>query len=160
MVAVADGVGGWNNRGVDPGIYTRELCGLVLARYKSWLANRQRWEMDLWELLVSSVKETTKTGTCTFVLGLLDETDPHLRVLNLGDSGYMLFRRTENGQTNYSKVFRSEERQYWFNKPYQCGTGYKLPYHADVYFHQVQDRDVVIMGTDGLFDNLFEKDIM
>ena len=29
-----------------------------------------------------------------------------------------------------------------------------------MYFHQVRDKDVVIMGTDGLFDNLFEKDIM
>ena len=40
MIAVADGVGGWNNRGVDPGIFTRELCGLVLARYRQWLTSK------------------------------------------------------------------------------------------------------------------------
>ena len=115
--------------------------------------------MDLWDMLVSSVKETTKTGTCTFVLGLLHEDDPHMRILNLGDSGYMLVRKESDGKP-FTKVFRSEEKQYKFNHPYQCGTGYKLPYHADVYFHQVKDKDVVIMGTDGLFDNLYEPDIL
>ena len=158
MIAVADGVGGWNNRGVDPGIFTRELCGLVLARYRQWLTSKRRWQMDPWELLVESIKEARARGTCTFVLALLDEVDPHLRVLNLGDSGYMLLRR--NRSQSYKKVFRSEERQYKFNHPYQCGTGYKLPYHADVYFHQVKDGDLIIMGTDGLFDNLYEPDIM
>ena len=70
------------------------------------------------------------------MLGLLDEHDPHMRVLNLGDSGYMLVRR-ESEAKPYETVFRSEERQYKFNHPYQCGTGYKVSYHADVYFHTV-----------------------
>ena len=115
--------------------------------------------MDLWEMLVSCVSETKAIGTCTFVLGLLDEEDPHMRVLNLGDSGYMLLRR-EDSVKPYEIVFRSEERQYAFDHPYQCGTGYKLPYHAEVYFHQVQDGDVVIMATDGLFDNLYDRDVL
>ena len=29
LCAVADGVGGWNSKGVDPGIFARELCGHV-----------------------------------------------------------------------------------------------------------------------------------
>jgi len=28
-IAVADGVGGWNKKGVDPGIFARELCSHV-----------------------------------------------------------------------------------------------------------------------------------
>lgn len=109
MIAVADGVGGWNNKGVDPGIYSRELCGRVLARYNDWTAQKRRYKMDLWEMLVSCVKETKAIGTCTFVLGLLDEEDPHMRILNLGDSGYMLLRR-EKSSKPYEIIFRSEER--------------------------------------------------
>ena len=90
--------------------------------------------MDLWEMLVSQVRECKAIGTCTFVMGLLDERDPHMRVLNLGDSGYMLLRKPSQ-EKPYETIFRSEERQYKFNHPYQCGTNYKLPYHADVYFH-------------------------
>ena len=77
--------------------------------------------MDLWELLVSCVSDTKATGTCTFVLGLLDETDPHMRVLNLGDSGYMLLRpkqQSDDDTGRYEKLFKSEERQYKFNHPY------------------------------------------
>ena len=52
LVAVADGVGGWNKKGVDPGIFARELCAHVLSRYVSWQTNKKRFEVDLWELLV------------------------------------------------------------------------------------------------------------
>ena len=57
-----------------------------------------------------------------------------MRILNLGDSGYMLVRR-ESEQKPYTTLFRSPERQYKFNHPHQCGTGYKLPYHSEVYLH-------------------------
>ena len=29
LMAVADGVGGWADKGVDPGFYSRELCSLI-----------------------------------------------------------------------------------------------------------------------------------
>ena len=55
LIAVADGVGGWNNKGVDPGIFTKELCNRVNNRYAEMMAAGQlrRFSVDLWELLVS-----------------------------------------------------------------------------------------------------------
>lgn len=41
LVAVADGVGGWNKKGVNPGIFARELCANVLARYSQWTADKR-----------------------------------------------------------------------------------------------------------------------
>ena len=58
LIAVADGVGGWNKKGVDPGIFARELCAHVNRRFNAWLTWKERYEIDLWELLVQSVKET------------------------------------------------------------------------------------------------------
>ena len=29
MLAVADGVGGWANHGIDPGLYSKKLCKLM-----------------------------------------------------------------------------------------------------------------------------------
>ena len=37
LVAVADGVGGWNKKGIDPGIMSRELCKRVNSRFTAWL---------------------------------------------------------------------------------------------------------------------------
>jgi len=34
LLAVADGVGGWASKGVDPGIFARELCGHVMHLFK------------------------------------------------------------------------------------------------------------------------------
>jgi protein phosphatase PTC7 len=33
LIGVADGVGGWNRKGVDPGIFARELCNHVQTRF-------------------------------------------------------------------------------------------------------------------------------
>jgi hypothetical protein len=53
LIAVADGVGGWNRKGVDPGIFARELCSHVLSRFNSLInARKHRYEVDMWELLV------------------------------------------------------------------------------------------------------------
>ena len=160
IVAVADGVGGWNNRGVDPGLFSRELCWHVLCKYQ-WetvFANKKQFEVDLTNLLVDGVKKTQSPGTSTFVMALLDKEDPYLRGLNFGDSGYMLMRR--NGHGEFTKVFRSEERQYRFNAPWQCGTGKALPTNADVFLHRVEDKDVILLASDGVFDNATEKDIL
>jgi len=35
LIAVADGVGGWNRKGIDPGIFARELCKHVMNRYSA-----------------------------------------------------------------------------------------------------------------------------
>lgn len=54
----------------------------------------------------------------------------------------------------YDLLFRSPEQQYKFNHPYQCGTNYKLPHHAAEFSHNLQNNDIIVMGSDGLFDNL------
>ena len=45
----------------------------------------------------------------------------------------------------------------------QCDTGNAnpdLPEHADVHKLWVTEDDLVILGTDGLFDNLFDAEII
>ena len=82
-----------------------------------------------------------------------------MRTLNLGDSAVMIVRKDQQSG-ELKTVFRSEERQHRFNAPFQCGTGKKLPYMSDVFHHAVLHNDVVVMGSDGVFDNLFEPEIL
>ena len=85
-----------------------------------------------------------------------------MKTTNLGDSGYLIFRASvqEDEKVVLSQTFRSQEQQYRFNFPYQCGTGCELPYKAFDNEHVVAPgKDFVIMGSDGLLDNLFDKDI-
>lgn len=57
-------------------------------------------------------------------------------------------------------LFRSKEQQYRFNFPYQCGTDCELPYKAFDNEHVVKPNDIVVMGSDGLFDNLYHEDML
>ncbi len=68
LIAVADGVGGWNDVGVDPGLFSRELCANLWEEYM----NVSRSSLNLKEMLVNAVKKTKNKGSSTFVMAGLD----------------------------------------------------------------------------------------
>ena len=56
---MADGVGGWNSKGVDPGIFAREFCSHIKDSFLAQkTAGKKTYEIDLMDLLVSSVLKT------------------------------------------------------------------------------------------------------
>jgi hypothetical protein len=58
-------------------------------------------------------------------------------------------------------IFRSEEQQHSFNFPFQLGTGSRdLPKDAQVFAVKVKEGDIIIVGSDGLFDNVFDDEIL
>jgi protein phosphatase PTC7 len=87
----------------------------------------------------------------------LDKYEPMLRTANLGDSGYLLLRKQG---LDLVSIFRTKEQSHSFNFPYQVGTGGDDPAVADTQDHTIQDRDIIVLGSDGLFDNLFDIKII
>ena len=151
LIVIADGVGGWSLSGVDPGIYARSLCRHVAEFHEK---GDRHYKIDPKQLLVRAVEETRMEGSSTCVLAMLDpEKREYLHTANIGDSGYMLLRK--NG-LDLLKVFRSEELQHSFNFPFQVGTGGDDPATATVEVHEVKNNDIIVMGTDGLWDNMYE----
>ncbi|EFC40025.1 predicted protein [Naegleria gruberi] len=82
--------------------------------------------------------------------------------LNIGDSGFVIIR-------NGGIIYRSKPQQHRFNAPYQLticppernGTCIQNePKDGDLVEHQLADGDIIVMGTDGLFDNLFDWQIL
>jgi serine/threonine protein phosphatase PrpC len=47
-----------------------------------------------------------------------------------------------------------------FNFPKQVGTNGNDPAEADVMAHEVEPNDIFVLASDGLFDNLYEPDII
>lgn len=99
-------------------------------------------------------------GTSTFVMASIDEDGDKINTLNLGDSGFLLLRPDLTEESGFKLIFRSKEQQYKFNHPYQCGTNYKPPYHADTFAHFVQHNDILVLATDGVLDNLYDPMII
>ena len=109
------------------------------------------------ETLVQAVIANPHGGSTTAVMAKLDPKDNKMKTCNLGDSAYLILRQSKSG--GLEKVYRSKEQTYEFDFPYQCGQNCELPYDAIDNEHEVAHNDIVVMGTDGVFDNLFDDQI-
>jgi protein phosphatase PTC7 len=110
-VGVADGVGGWAEIGVDPGLYSRELMRRCQDEVESVKAGMLGPDTPQ-RALEAAHAATEARGSCTAcVLCLLGAT---LHGSNLGDSGFMVVRAGR-------LAFMSPQQQHEFNFPYQVG---------------------------------------
>ena len=56
--------------------------------------------------------------------------------------------------------YESKEQQHSFNFPFQCGTNGDDPNKAQAMAHKVKHGDIIVLGTDGLWDNLHRTTIL
>ncbi|KAA0051669.1 putative protein phosphatase 2C 55 isoform X2 [Cucumis melo var. makuwa] len=147
-IGVADGVGGWADLGVDAGQYSREL----MSNSVSAVQEEPKGSIDPARVLEKAHSKTKAKGSSTACIIAL--TEQGLHAINLGDSGFMVVR---DGCT----IFRSPVQQHDFNFTFQLESGNNgdLPSSGQVFSVPVAPGDVIIAGTDGLFDNLYNNEI-
>jgi len=80
-----------------------------------------------------------------------------LNRLHIGDSGYIILRKSGS---EFKILYESEEMVHGFNFPYQVGTSGDNPYSASIRAHSVEIGDLIVLATDGLWDNLSKIDII
>lgn len=153
----------------------------------SFELGKQNQSVPLDPLLIieEAYKYIKSFGSSTICVCTLEENK--LKVANLGDSGMILLRYNQEEQE--SKVIScTQDQQHEFNAPYQLAKIPKdiqekinakrnnidlseeksqptlfwedPPESADTYEINVRAKDIAILGTDGLFDNLFLDDIL
>jgi protein phosphatase PTC7 len=148
-LGVADGVGGWGHQGIDPSLVSK---GLMLGAKHAFEKLGQHDPVEIMEYGRKQVQHIT--GSSTALVIVLSNAATKLTAANLGDSGFMVIRENE-------VFYRSEEMQHFFNFPYQLGTGHTTTaYDSQVIELDLQDGDIIIAGTDALFDNLFDEEIL
>lgn len=149
-IGVADGVGGWAEVGVDPGLYSRELMHHAVTILDSLPDHEESVHPGIPQLVLEGAHAKTKArGSCTACIVCLHEGKAHAS--NLGDSGFMIAR---NGTVH----FISPQQQHEFNFPFQIGSPDSMsdpPSAADKHAVEVKHGDILIAATDGLFDNVF-----
>lgn len=158
-VGVADGVGGWADMGVDPGIYSKALMAGVSAA----LEQEGRVAMNPDERPVAVMREAhtqanrTARGSTTACFAYLERGGDGASVVklaNLGDSTLYLIRRGR-------LAFKTPQQQHGFNFPFQLGSeASDTADMADVFEFDVRRGDIIVLGTDGLSDNVFDEDIV
>lgn len=157
VIGVADGVGGWRAYGVDPGLFSMNLMKscerLVKAGY---FVNDQPAKLLKSGFLEMQQSKRPIIGSSTACVAILNHADGKLYTANIGDSGFLVFR---GGRV----VHRSQEQQHYFNTPFQLSLPPShlatevlsdAPESADRYEFSVEHGDVILLATDGIFDNI------
>lgn len=163
VIGVADGVGGWRSYGVDPSHMPRTLMSICSRMVTEGRFRPQAPQ----QLLATAYAETSLckepiAGSTTACLVSLDKAESRLHTANLGDSGFMLVR---SGRV----LARSQEQQHYFNAPFQL-TVVPPPYRGNVICDSpseaetssigVEVGDIILVASDGLFDNMSDAMIL
>ncbi|PAN07241.2 hypothetical protein PAHAL_1G318600 [Panicum hallii] len=150
---VADGVGSYRRKGLDAGAFARTLIANAFAEAGRAFAEGGT-SVCPYTLLRGAYEAAARSlapGASTAVIVSLDGAT--LKWACVGDSAFAVLR---GGRI----VRRSKPQQHHFNCPYQLSAnGGDRVADADVGGMPVMDGDVVVIGTDGLFDNVFDVEL-
>ena len=110
------------------------------------------------EALKRAHAETQKPGSSTACIVQIDLETGALDSSNLGDSGFLVVR-------DGTVVMRSEFQEHFFDCPFQLASLRFVPEtdqatDAAVLSGQVEAGDLIVIGSDGLFDNVPVEDMM
>ena len=110
-------------------------------------------------LLKESWQKNQELGSSTLVVVTLPTDGAKIYSSYIGDSGYCILRETRSSV--YEVVFQSKSQQRRFNFPYQLGWEQNgdHPESALNLSHDVKHQDIVVLGTDGVLDNLDPKSV-
>ncbi|KAJ9615496.1 Protein phosphatase 2C 7 [Cladophialophora chaetospira] len=168
--AIADGVGGWTEHGVDPADFSHGLCSYMAETALSWSGDERFGPKQLLEIgYQKTIRDPTIKAGGTTACVAVTEGDGRMRIANLGDSGFLQLRL---GTVHHY----SNPQTHAFNTPYQMSLtppeilaqamvfgGLPLndkPDRADLADHMLRHGDVLVLATDGVWDNLNSQDIL
>ncbi|MCD9644810.1 hypothetical protein HAX54_033259 [Datura stramonium] len=148
VIAVADGVSGWAEKNVDPALFSREFVANV-----SSLVGNGEVNYDPRILIKGAHAATSSTGSATVIVSILE--NGILKIASVGDCGLRIIRK---GQM----IFSTFPLEHYFDCPYQLSSEAVTQTYLDAIVSTVdlQVGDTIIIGTDGLFDNVFDKEIV
>lgn len=170
-LGVCDGVGGWQEHGIDPADFSHGLCDYMAQKSLSWQEGDDG--LTPLKLLQYAYDQTLQdqsilAGGSTGSVGIVD-SEGRLRTANLGDSGFVQLRL--GTVLNFS-----QPQTHAFNTPFQMSKtppemmtqaaifgGLPLnddPSRSDTGEYTLQHGDVVVFATDGVWDNLSPQDIL
>ncbi|XP_028768917.1 probable protein phosphatase 2C 26 isoform X2 [Neltuma alba] len=149
VIAVADGVSGWAEEDVDPSLFPREL----LANASSFVGDEEV-NYDPQNLIRKAHAATSFIGSATVIVAMLEKNGT-LKIANVGDCGLRVIRCGD-------VVFATSPQEHYFDCPFQLSSQKAGQTYLDAVVSKVElmERDTIIMGSDGLFDNVFDHEMV
>jgi serine/threonine protein phosphatase PrpC len=143
-LVVADGVGSWTDRDVDPAIWSHMLVSEVIMNQDA-----DDDPDSILDNLFRAVARCRAPGSSTLVVAVMEPDGPHALLYNLGDSSWWQVRDSQI-------IARSRDLLHGPNQPYQVGRNQDLSMIGDSVDEGRFDRldlvvgDRLVLATDGL----------
>jgi protein phosphatase PTC7 len=148
-VCVFDGVGSWVKQGVNVKEFVNEMIDNCIEAIE--------YGHKTPELILDyALNETSSTGSATVIFAVIEGQS--MKVCQIGDAGMLILNKNKI-------VFETDEQQHSFNYPYQIGKENEKffgesPNQGMFYRIALNDGDQIILGSDGLFDNLKNEEVV
>lgn len=144
-LGVADGVGGWVRiPESNSSKYSNDL--MFYSNQFSELEN----PMEILEKAYDSINKSVIGSSTATVAKLVGN---QLHIANVGDSGCALFRE-------FTSVYQTKPTLHGFNFPYQLGfMSSTVPANGTHDWITVEGGDVLVCASDGLWDNVYMREI-
>ena len=94
-------------------------------------------------------------GSSTILLAQVNED--RVDTAAIGDVSYMMLRKRGLDLVVEQEPQRQEHS---FDRPFSLGQGGDDPTSAIVNSHEVKNGDIFVLGTDGLWDNLYTRQVL
>lgn len=119
------------------------------------------------DVIQESYRAAETDGSTTMLLAVIEETN-RLLVANLGDCCLLLLRRLPSQPQRLHIVYKTEPTRFDHNKPFQIARleGVDEEQMANLIRSTrvdtlpAQHGDLLVLGTDGIFDNLHSEDVV
>ncbi|CAB4312424.1 unnamed protein product [Prunus armeniaca] len=150
IIAVADGVSGWAEQDVDPSLFPKEF----MANVSCLVGDEEQVNNNPQILIGKAHAATSSTGSATVIVATL-ERNGILKIANVGDCGLKVIRE---GKINFS----TSPQEHYFDCPYQLSSEAVSQTYLDAMVSSIElmEGDIIVTGSDGLFDNVFDHEIV
>eukprot|EP00300_Choanocystis_sp_HF-7_P013359 c18266_g1_i2.p1 GENE.c18266_g1_i2~~c18266_g1_i2.p1 ORF type:complete len:278 (+),score=-10.43 c18266_g1_i2:76-909(+) len=165
-IGVCDGVGGWNAFGVNPAFIARQMClnAHAFAKEHNKLGlpqNPQVLMAKAYEKIKNNNEVEAGSTTCCILSLDTSGRQPLIRSANLGDSGYIIIRNGEVvAYSDFQRVDLAPMQLAIIPDRFSSiGAIQTDPAQADMKEHAVEEGDIIILASDGLWDNCSVQDM-
>ncbi|XP_031400749.1 probable protein phosphatase 2C 1 isoform X4 [Punica granatum] len=136
-------IAGWLRLGNQP-----------VAAYLHIFACTSQFSYDPQMLLKEAHAATSSVGSATVIIAML-ERGRILKIANVGDCGLRVIRQGK-------VVFSTSPQEHYFDCPHQLSSEVVGQTYLDAVMStvEVMEQDTIVMGSDGLFDNVFDHEIV
>lgn len=162
LLVVADGIGGWKSKyGYSAGKFTHALVSEINNFFLSGI-------QDPGTLVREAIQNVNIPGACTMIIVIVNKITNVAYTYQVGDSDYLLIGADGGIKSKGTPLFRAPKTPTYgalgLNAPFRIEREHMtLEIDIDEAVTSkldIEDGDTLILGSDGLWDNLFASEIL